>query len=168
MPTAARMSDNDPHKIAEVLSLLDKVVLEMIRAQQPLTRVLESLCLKIEERSPGLICSVLLLNNDGSTLHDGAAPSLPAAYREAIDGTRIGPQTGSCGTAAYRRQPVVVSDIANDPLWADFQNLALGHWIRACWSMPIESHDGTVLGTFACYYREPPAPEPYHLQLIHQ
>src|SRR5882762_9753405 len=166
MSTATRMSENDPHKIAEVLSLLDKVVLEMIRAQQPLTRVLESLCLKIEERSPGLICSVLLLDSDGSTLRDGAAPSLPAVYRAAVDGTKIGPQMGSCGTAAYRQQPVVVTDIASDPLWADYRHLALAHGLRACWSMPVSSHDGTVLGTFACYYREPRGPDPYHLQLI--
>ncbi len=154
MSTATRMSENDPHKIAEVLSLLDKVVLEMIRAQQPLARVLESLCLKIEERSPGLICSVLLLDNDGRTLRDGAAPSLPGSYRAAVDGTKIGPQAGSCGTAAYRQQPVVVTDIARDPLWADYRQLPLTHGLRACWSMPISSHDGTVLGTFACYYRE--------------
>jgi PAS domain S-box-containing protein len=166
MLSATRMSDGDPHTVAEVLSLLDKVVLEMIRAQQPLARVLESLCLKIEERSPGLICSVLLIDNDGLTLRDGAAPSLPAIYRAAVDGTRIGPQAGSCGTAAYRQQPVVVTDIANDPLWADYRHLPLMHGLRACWSMPVSSHDGTVLGTFACYYREPRGPDPYHLQLI--
>jgi hypothetical protein len=107
MSTAPRMSDGDPQQIAEALSLLDKAVLEMIRAQQPLTRVLESLCLKIEEQSAGLICSVLLLSPDG-TLRDGAAPSLPASYRLAIDGIKIGPRVGSCGTAAYRQQPVVL------------------------------------------------------------
>jgi len=160
------MSDGDPHQIAEALSLLDKAVLEMIRAQQPLTRVLESLCLKIEEQSPGLVCSVLLLDSDGITLRDGAAPSLPASYRLAIDGTKIGPRVGSCGTAAYRQQPVVVTDIANDALWADFKHVALPHGLRACWSMPISSHDGAVLGTFACYYREPRAPDATHLQLI--
>ncbi len=166
MPTAARMSDSDPHKIAESLSLLDKAVLEMIRAQQPLTRVLESLCLKIEEQSPGLICSVLLLDPDGTTLRDGAGPSLPASYRLAIDGVKIGPRVGSCGTAAYRQQPVVVTDIENDALWADYKHVALPHGLRACWSMPISSHDGAVLGTFACYYREPRAPDATHLQLI--
>jgi len=166
MSTAARMSDSDPHKIAEALSLLDKAVLEMIRAQQPLSRVLESLCLKIEEQSPGLICSVLLLDPDGTTLRDGAAPSLPASYRLAIDGIKIGPRVGSCGTAAYRQQPVVVTDIENDALWADYKHMALPHGLRACWSMPISSHDGAVLGTFACYYREPRAPDSQHLQLI--
>ena len=166
MSTAPRMSDGDPQQIAEALSLLDKAVLEMIRAQQPLARVLESLCLKIEEQSPGLICSVLLVSPDGTTLRDAAAPGLPASYRLAIDGARIGPRAGSCGTAAYRQQPVVVTDIANDALWADCKQVALAHGLRACWSMPISSHDGAVLGTFACYYREPRAPEAYHLQLI--
>jgi PAS domain S-box-containing protein len=160
------MSEGDPQKIAEALSLLDKAVLEMIRAQQPLSRVLELLCLRIEEKSPGLLCSVLLLDHDGVTLREGAAPSLPASYRAAVEGTKIGPRAGSCGTAAYRGQPVVVTDIANDPLWADYQHVALPHGLRACWSMPIASHDGAVLGTFACYYREPRAPDPHHLQLI--
>ncbi len=166
MATATRMSEGDPQKMAEALSVLDKAVLEMIRAQQPLSRVLESLCLKIEELSPGLLCSVLLLDPDGSTLRDGAGPSLPAAYRAAIDGAKIGPRVGSCGTAAYRGQPVVVTDIANDPLWTDYRHLALTHALRACWSMPISSHDGSILGTFACYYREPRSPDPHHLQLI--
>lgn len=160
------MLDGDPHKIAEALSLLDKAVLEMIRAQQPLARVLESLCLKIEERSPDMLCSILLLDPDGKTLRDGVAPSLPASYRAALDGIQIGPRAGSCGTAAYRQQPVVVTDIANDPMWADHKQLPLSHGLRACWSMPIASHDGAILGTFACYYREPCAPAPHHLHLI--
>ncbi|MBI1741237.1 MAG: response regulator [Candidatus Koribacter versatilis] len=167
MSTAARMSEGDQHKISEALLLLDQGVLEMIMAQRPLARVLESLCLKIEERSPGLICSVLLLDADGTTLRDGAAPSLPASYRQAmINGVRIGPTAGSCGTAAYRQQPVVVVDIENDLLWADYKHLALAHGLRACWSMPISAQNGAVLGTFACYYREPRSPDAYHLQLI--
>src|SRR4051794_36878265 len=165
MSTAARMSDGD-QKVAEALSLLDKAVLEMIRARQPLSRVLEALCLKIEERSPGLLCSVLLLDADGVTLREGAAPSLPKGYRAAVDGLKIGPRAGSCGTAAYRQQPVVVSDIATDPLWEDYREVALQYGFRACWSMPVTSHDGTVLGTFACYYREQRSPDPHHLEVI--
>jgi PAS domain S-box-containing protein len=165
MSTAARMSDGD-QKVAEALSLLDKAVLEMIRARQPLPRVLEALCLRIEERSSGLLCSVLLLDADGVTLREGAAPSLPKGYRAACDGLKIGPRAGSCGTAAYRQQPVVVSDIATDPLWQDYREVALQYGFRACWSMPITSHDGTVLGTFACYYREPRSPDPHHLEVI--
>lgn len=151
---------------SEALSLLDKAVLEMILAQQPLARVLESLCLKIEERSPGLVCSVLLLDAQNAILHHGAGPSLPKAYRDTINGIPLGPQAGSCGTAAYRQQPVVVVDIANDPLWAQCRHLALAHGLRACWSMPISSQSGAVLGTFACYYREPRAPNSHHLTLI--
>ena len=166
MSTAPRTSDGEPQKTAETLSLLDKAVLEMIRAQQPLARVLETLCLKIEERSPGLLCSVLLVDADGKTLQEGAAPSLPPACRAACNGLKIGPRAGSCGTAAYRQQPVVVTDIANDPLWADVKHAALPHGLRASWSMPVTSHDGAVLGTFACYYREPRSPDPHHLLLI--
>ena len=160
------MSDGNPLKMGETLSSLDKAVLEMIMAQRPLASVLETLCLKIEEKSPDLVCSVLLMGADGLTLHDGAGPSLPAAYRKMIDGARIGPRVGSCGTAAYRRQPVVVVDIEHDALWADYRQLALPHGLRACWSMPIASASGAVLGTFACYYREPRSPSKEHLQLI--
>ena len=166
MSSAARMSDGDPQKISEALSLLDKAVLEMIMAQRPLAHILETLCLKIEEKSPDLVCSVLLLAGDGSTLRDAAGPSLPASYRRAIDGAKIGPRVGSCGTAAYRQQPVVVVDIEKDGLWADYKHLALPHGLRACWSMPISSHNGAVLGTFACYYRETRSPDASHLQLI--
>ena len=87
---------------------------------------------------------------------------------EAIDGIVIGPCVGSCGTAAYRREPVVVSDIATDPLWADFRDLALGHGLRACWSTPILSSEGRVLGTFAIYYREPRTPTPHEHNIIEQ
>jgi len=165
MSTAPGLTSGN-QQISEALSLLDKAVLEMILAQQPLARVLESLCLKIEERSPGLVCSVLLLDARNATLHHGAGPHLPKAYRDALNGVPIGPQAGSCGTAAYRRQPVVVVDIANDPLWEHCRHLALAHGLRACWSMPISSQEGAVLGTFACYYREPRAPDSHNLTLI--
>jgi len=166
MSTAPRMSEGDPHRISEALSLLDKAVLETIMAQRPLASILETLCLKIEEQSPDLVCSVLLLAPDGQTLRNGAGPSLPASYRQATDGASIGPRAGSCGTAVYRRQPVVVVDIEKDALWEDCKGLALAHGLRACWSMPISSHSGIVLGTFACYYREPRGPNPSHLQII--
>src|SRR6202007_2448701 len=91
-------------------------------------------------------------------LRHGAGPSLPTKYAEAIDGAVIGPSVGSCGTAAYRAEPVIVSDIATDPLWADFRDLASAHELRACWSTPILSSAGKVLGTFAIYYREPRSP----------
>ena len=166
MSTAAPTPEIDHQKITEALSLLDKVVLEMIMAQRPVTHVLESLCLKIEESSPGLLCSILFLDHRNGTLHGGIGPSLPMTYLEAVNGAKIGPRAGSCGTAAYLQQPVVVGDIATDPLWADYKHLALPHGLRACWSMPILSRDGTTLGTFACYYSQPRTPNSYHLNLI--
>ena len=166
MPTAGPTPQIDHQRIAEALSLLDKAVLEMIMAQRPVAQVLENLCLKIEESSPGLLCSILLLDQRSGTLHGGIGPSLPKAYLEAVNGVKIGPRAGSCGTAAYLQQLVVVSDIASDPLWADCKQFALPHGLRACWSMPIPSRDGTTLGTFACYYSQPGTPDSYHLTLI--
>jgi diguanylate cyclase (GGDEF)-like protein len=106
--------------------------------------------------------SILLLDENGSRLRLGAAPSLPEAYSQAIDGVAIGPGVGSCGTAAYRREAVVVADISRDPLWKDFKDLAASYGLRSCWSAPILSHHGAVLGTFAMYsgeVREPGAAE---------
>jgi PAS domain S-box-containing protein len=108
---------------------------------------------------------VLLLEDDGITLHHGAAPHLPPEYCEAIDGASIGPSAGSCGTAAYRRERVIVTDIATDPLWADYRHLAEPHGLAACWSTPILDRDGRVLGTFAMYYDEPRAPTQADLEL---
>jgi PAS domain S-box-containing protein len=146
--------------------LLDKPILRMIMAQEPLSDVLNMLCTSIERQHPGLLCSVLLLDGNGKTLRMGASPSLPTSFVKAIDGTEIGPSVGSCGTAAYLRQPVIVSDIETDPLWADYRGLARAHGLRACWSVPMLSHEDRVLGTFAIYYREPRGPDMPQLQLI--
>jgi hypothetical protein len=100
-----------------------------------------------------ILTSVLLLSADGKHLTHGAAPSLPQSYREAIDGSEIGPSAGSCGTAAYSGEPVYVTDIANDPRWAAYKELALPLGLRACWSTPIRHAGGDVLGTFAIYHR---------------
>jgi PAS domain S-box-containing protein len=148
------------------LSLLDDTILAMIRGQSPLPKTLTALCADIEKHHSGMLCSVLLLDSDGITLRDGAAPSLPQEYRQAVDGVKAGSCAGSCGTAIYRKQPVVVSDIASDPLWADFRHLALPHGLRACWSTPIPAQDGSMLGTFAIYYGEARTPDAQHLQLI--
>jgi signal transduction histidine kinase len=131
-------------------------VLETIAEGEPLADILSGLSIMIEQLTPGLLCSVLLL--DGDRLRHGAAPSLPEEYNRAIDGIVIGPEVGSCGRAAALRTPVVVADIASDPLWRDFRDLALGHGLRACWSAPIMARDGHCLGTFAMYYRQPRSP----------
>jgi GAF domain-containing protein len=96
----------------------------------------------------------------------GAAPSLPAAYNRAIDGLPIGPEAGSCGTAAYRRDTVFVADIESDSLWVGYRKLALAHGLRACWSTPILANDGHVLGTFALYYRTSRSADPAAVDLI--
>src|SRR5882672_1179751 len=151
---------------SRALSLLDDRILAMIMGQSPLPTTLNALCADIEQHHPGMLCSVLLLDADGVTLRSGAAPSLPQEYNQAIDGVKIGPCAGSCGTAIYRKQPVVVSDIATDPLWAAYRDLALPIGLRACWSTPIPSQNGSILGTFAIYYREPRTPDAEHLRLI--
>ena len=138
----------------------DEEVMGMIAAGRPLSDILETLARNLEAQTSGALCSILLLDADGVHLRHGAAPSLPEAYNRAIDGVAIGPGVGSCGTAAYLRQQVIVADIATDPLWADFSGLALRHELRACWSTPIQSADGRVLGTFAMYYRQPRSPTP--------
>jgi two-component system, cell cycle sensor histidine kinase and response regulator CckA len=148
------------------LSLLDEKILAMVIAQNPLGRILETLCIEIERQQSGLLCSVLLLEPDGETLRSAAAPSLPEEYCRTVDGVKAGPCMGSCGTAIYRREPVIVSDIATDPLWANCRHLALPHGLRACWSTPVASQDGSMLGTFGVYYREPRLPASQDLRLI--
>jgi PAS domain S-box-containing protein len=161
-----RASSADELRLLHQLPLLSHTALGMIRAQAPLPSILEVLCHEIEKQYPGLICSVLLLDADGKTLHHGAAPSLPEEYSKQVDGIPVAPCAGSCGTAAFRKQPVIVADIESDPLWKDIVHLAKPYGLRACWSTPILAQDGGVLGTFAIYYREPRTPDQHHLQLI--
>jgi len=113
----------------------------------------------VEEMSDNeILTSVLLLSDDGKHLTHGAAPSLPQAYCDAINGLEIGPSAGSCGTAAFTGRPVYVLDIAEDPLWAPYRELALSHRLRSCWSTPIRHADGHVMGTFAIYHRNASGP----------
>jgi GAF domain-containing protein len=133
-------------------------VLQMIAANKPLGEILTSLVKLIEAQSPDMLCSVLLLSDDGNHIRHGAAPSLPDNYVKAIDGAPIGPKNGSCGTAMYRGEPVIVNDILTDRLWEDYRNLAAAAALRACWSTPILSGRGKVLGSFAMYYRQPRTP----------
>jgi diguanylate cyclase (GGDEF)-like protein len=142
------------------------LVLERITTGAPLREVLELMVNTIEARSDGMLGSVLLLDAAGKTLTHGAAPSLPRAYTAAIDGLEIGPSEGSCGTAAYEGRQVVVEDIASDPLWVNYRDLAAEHELAACWSTPIRAASGGVLGTFALYYHEPRGPSKQELKLI--
>jgi PAS domain S-box-containing protein len=141
-------------------------ILSMISTDRPLREVLKAICQMVEIQQPEALCSMLLLDDNGQHLHTGAAPSLPEAYNRAIDGVAIGPNAGSCGTAAFRKQLVVVEDIERDPLWRDYRELARPHGLRACWSFPLISHQGQVLGTFAIYQRRPSAPDDEQIQQL--
>jgi diguanylate cyclase (GGDEF)-like protein/PAS domain S-box-containing protein len=134
------------------------IVVEMIALNSPLDVILDRLVRLIERQLEGVFGSILLLDETGKHLTHGAAPSLPPAYSQEIDGISIGPAVGSCGTAAYRRESVIVADVANDALWTDFRDLAALHGLRSCWSTPILSHQGSVLGTFAMYSAEVRSP----------
>lgn len=127
---------------------------------------LDALARVVERHSVELRVSILLLADDGLRVLDCAGPSLPIEYRNAIHGLPIGEGAGSCGTAAYRNARVVVSDISRSPLWAPYRHLALRHGLAACWSEPIRSPAGTVLGTFAMYYNEPRVPSDAELHII--
>jgi signal transduction histidine kinase/ActR/RegA family two-component response regulator len=120
--------------------------------------VLEGIVRLIERQAVGMLCSILLVDEEHQCVRHGAAPNLPIEYVRAIDGARIGPQAGSCGAAAYRREPVIVEDIATHPYWESFRDLAVPYGLRACWSTPIFSPERELLGTFAMYYREARGP----------
>jgi formate hydrogenlyase transcriptional activator len=159
LPTSPSLAQTLPSE-----DVLD--ALKMILLGAPLNEVLTTITRLIEAHSEGMLCSIFLLDEDGVHLHYGAAPNLPEAYRAATDGVRIGPNVGSCGTAAYLRQPVFVSDIASDPRWVNFRDLALQNGLRAAWSTPMMSHNGKVLGTFCMWYGEVRYPGPAEIQLM--
>ncbi|MDF0676026.1 MAG: PAS domain S-box protein [Nitrospira sp.] len=154
-------------KQAELLLAAEKRVLELIAIGAALPEVLDTLTRETEAQSTeGMLCSVLLADEEGQRLLHGAAPSLAEAYNAAIHGIAIGPKVGSCGTAAFERKPVFVSDIAGDSRWAAFKDLAATHGLGACHSTPILSSQGRLLGTIAMYYRRPHNPGAHDRQLI--
>jgi diguanylate cyclase (GGDEF)-like protein/PAS domain S-box-containing protein len=137
---------------AEVLAS-EQSVLRLLTRSTPLPELLAEVCRHAETLlGEGAKCSILVLDTDGITVRVGAAPSLPPQYSAAIDGMPIGPRAGSCGTAMHDRRLVIVEDIENDSLWADYRHLALPLGLRACWSVPFEDDAGQVLGAFGVYY----------------
>jgi PAS domain S-box-containing protein len=161
-------TDVTERKQAEVLLAGENRLLEMIARGDSRALILDAICRLVEEQASGSLPSILLVDPSANRLRHGAAPSLPSPYNEAVDGVAIGPSAGSCGTAAYRAEPVIVSDINMDPLWADYRDVALAHGLRACWSTPILSSAGKVLGTFAIYYRDPRSPTALDHSFIRQ
>lgn len=147
-----------------MLVYLQNLILEMVARGEELRITGDRLCREVERLAPGSICSILAVDPDG-TLHPVAAPSLPAEYSAVIEGHKIGPAAGTCGTAAYRRAQVTTVDIATDPLWAEYKDLALPLGLRACWASPIMSGD-RVVGTFAFYYHEPRGPTDFEREIV--
>lgn len=147
-----------------VIDGLQREVLEAVAADQPLPVLMERLCLGVEAVCPGVRCSVVRIDAQGR-LRPLAGPSLPRGYAEAIEGAPIGEAVGSCGTAAFRGSEVDVADIATDPLWADYRELAQQFDLRACWSSPVRVN-GRVAATFALYYRDASRIEPFVRRVV--
>jgi PAS domain S-box-containing protein len=149
---------------ARALQINEQRVLEGIASGRPLPEVLEMLVLAIEQHAPGTLGSIVLV--ESGRIRHAAAPSLDRDYVARIEGTPIGPRSGSCGTAAYLKKPVFVSDIDVDPLWEEYRAYAQPYGLRACWSTPMIATDGRCLGTFALYYRLPRTPNDDEIELI--
>jgi len=147
------------------LRLLQQEIFEAMASGAPFKAIMEMLCRRAEAMAPTVICSVLAVDKQQRLQHI-ASPSIPEHYSKAIDGLAIGPRAGSCGTAAFRGEPVEVTDIANDPLWADYKKLALPLGQRACWSSPIKAGDGRVLGAFAFYFPRSRGPTSLERQIV--
>ncbi len=160
------LSDITERRRNEVLLSAQRDIFSLLVAGKPLRDALMVLVQAIESLVEGVFASVLLLDEEGKRLWTGASPSLPESYNQAIHGSLIGPTAGSCGSAAFWREPIIVSDTYDDPLWSDYRELARTHGLRACWSTPIFSRDGRVLGTFAMYFREVRHPRDTELHLV--
>ncbi|WP_428243161.1 EAL domain-containing protein [Gynuella sp.] len=149
----------------ECIQKLQQETLEAVALGLPLSAIFELICYQVESCAPDVICSVVLVDKEGR-IHPAAGPSLPDFYTQALEGLAIGPTGGSCGTSAWRGESVEVVDINTDPLWADYKTLAQSAGLAACWSSPIKSSDGSVLGTFALYYREPRGASEFHRHMV--
>ncbi|MFA7243604.1 MAG: cache domain-containing protein, partial [Sulfuricellaceae bacterium] len=161
----AAARDVTEHHRSERILEFENHALAIISGNPPLSAILEILCRGIEDILEGTLCSILLLDEDGVHLRLGAAPSLPDEYNRALDGMVLGPAIGSCAAAAFTGRQTIVSDIAHDLLWEDFKEIALHHDLHSCWSMPVYSASGDVLGTFAVYRQIPYMPTPFDLQV---
>ncbi|MGY6268431.1 sensor domain-containing protein [Achromobacter denitrificans] len=156
------LTDITPTKVHEVLQ---RRVLQAMVNEASVVEVMNMVCREVERLAPEVAASVLRVDDVG-LLRPLAAPSLPAAYADALDGAAIGPQAGACGTSAFLGRPVIVPDIATDPLWDGYRDMPLPEDIKACWSSPIKSSDGRVIGTFAFYFRERRLPDDFHHRLV--
>ena len=162
-------TDIEDLKRIEALLAGENRLLEMMASGCSLAKILDALCRLIEDTASGSLCGIVLVDPSGNRLQHGAAPSLPVSYNEAIHGRPVDLYSGPCAMAAYLKQQVIAADVASDARWdaCEWRALALAHGLRACWSTPVLSTDGQVLGTFALYSREPGSPTAQHQHLIH-
>jgi diguanylate cyclase (GGDEF)-like protein/PAS domain S-box-containing protein len=158
--------DITARKLQEVESDNERHILELLAKSLPLHSFLNELVLGYESIFSDVLCSILLLDSEGKRLRHAAAPNLPKNYIDAIDGIEIGAYVGSCGTAAYTGKLTIVEDIVHNPLWKDYRKLAEAYQLAACWSIPILSTQGNVLGTFALYFRTPHSPQPSQINVM--
>jgi len=153
-------------KTVEILQAGQKHVLELVARDAPLVEILDETLRIVEQQAPGMICSILLVDQGGTVLRHVVSRRLPEEWRTAMEQVAIGPNVGSCGSAAFLRQRVVVEDVTVDPRWFDFRELAVRAGLRACWSEPIVAGDGRLLGTLAMYYRVARGPTTAECEMI--
>jgi len=160
--------DVDDLKRSETLLAGEKRLLEMVADGRSMSQILEAICRLIESTASGCYCSVLLVDPSGTRVEHGAAPSLPASYLNACIGQPINIDAGPCAMAAYLNKQVIAADLTTEMRWARWRPMVLVHGLQSCWSTPITSVTGKVLGTFALYHSDPRTPTPLHQSLIEQ
>ena len=161
-------TDRTESKQAELYEKYRTQVLELLAGDAPLSNVLLAIVTGVEDLDPRMLCSISLLDSEGLRLGKSVAPSLPEFYNSALEGVEIGLGVGSCGTSAKTGGRVIIEDIASHPYWENYRELAASAQLAACWSQPVRSSSGQVLGTFAIYHREPNAPTEYDIRIIEQ
>jgi diguanylate cyclase (GGDEF)-like protein/PAS domain S-box-containing protein len=147
------------------LRSLQQLIMGALADELPLTEIADQLCRRVEAIAPDVVASVLHVDSDG-LVHPLGGPSLPDDYSRALEGIAIGPDVGSCGSAAYYGKPVLAEDLDTDPRWQPYKTRPLEVGLKACWSTPIKATDGRVIGTFAFYFREPRAPSRWHQRIV--
>ena len=169
-PESQQDPEAEPQAGAASLLAATKRLLEMIAAGASLTDILTNLCAAIDDQNPDMMSIVMLMDPDGQRLWPVAAPRVPADFVKAISPLMIGENMGSCGTAAFRKERVILSDVATDPLMSDLpagmRELVLAQGLRAAWSQPLLSKDNEVLGTFGLFHDTPRSPSARELRLI--
>jgi len=147
------------------LRSLQQLIMASLADEVPITDIADRLCRRVEEIAPDVVCSLLHVDAAG-LIHPLGGPSLPEDYSRALDGIAIGPNVGSCGTAAFYGEPVLATDLETDARWQPYKAMPLAIGLRACWSTPVKAKDGRVIATFAFYYREPRAPSNWHRRIV--